>query len=43
VTARRGGEFTEVDRALFKGLFDRTATHRRTAVHEAELRRLRHG
>ncbi|HJZ90860.1 MAG TPA: putative sugar nucleotidyl transferase [Gemmataceae bacterium] len=43
VTARRGGEFTEVDRALYKSLFDRTATHRRTAVHEAELRRLRHG
>src|SRR5262245_16535359 len=43
VTARRGEEFTESHRALYKGLYDRGAIHRRTAVHEAELRRLRHG
>lgn len=43
VTGRRGEEFTAEHRALFKGLFDRGAAHRRTAVHEAELRRLRRG
>jgi len=43
VTGRRGEEFTDAHRALYKGLYDRAATHRRTAIHEAELRRLRHG
>jgi bifunctional N-acetylglucosamine-1-phosphate-uridyltransferase/glucosamine-1-phosphate-acetyltransferase GlmU-like protein len=41
VTARRGEEFTSTHRAVFKGLFDRGASQRRTAVHEAEQRRLR--
>ncbi|HVK11167.1 MAG TPA: putative sugar nucleotidyl transferase [Gemmataceae bacterium] len=43
VTARRGEEFSPEHRALFKGLFDRGAGHRRTVVHETELRRLRRG
>jgi UDP-N-acetylglucosamine diphosphorylase / glucose-1-phosphate thymidylyltransferase / UDP-N-acetylgalactosamine diphosphorylase / glucosamine-1-phosphate N-acetyltransferase / galactosamine-1-phosphate N-acetyltransferase len=43
VTARRGEEFSAEHRALFKGLFDRGASHRRTVVHETELRRLRRG
>lgn len=41
VTGRRGDEFTDAHRAVYKGLFDRGANQRRTAVHEAELRRLR--
>jgi UDP-N-acetylglucosamine diphosphorylase/glucosamine-1-phosphate N-acetyltransferase len=41
MTARRGEEFTTAHRALYKGLFDRSAAHRRLAIHEAELRRLR--
>jgi UDP-N-acetylglucosamine diphosphorylase / glucose-1-phosphate thymidylyltransferase / UDP-N-acetylgalactosamine diphosphorylase / glucosamine-1-phosphate N-acetyltransferase / galactosamine-1-phosphate N-acetyltransferase len=43
VTARRGEELTATHRAVFKALFDRGAAHRRTAVHEAELGRLRRG
>jgi UDP-N-acetylglucosamine diphosphorylase/glucosamine-1-phosphate N-acetyltransferase len=43
VAARRGEDFTEVHRAVYKGLFDRGASQRRAAVHEAELRRLRSG
>ena len=43
VTGRRGEEFGDAHRAVFKGLYDRGANHRRTAVHEAELRRLRRG
>jgi UDP-N-acetylglucosamine diphosphorylase/glucosamine-1-phosphate N-acetyltransferase len=43
VTARRGEEFTSTHRAVYKGLFDRGAAQRRTAVHEAELRRLPRG
>jgi hypothetical protein len=41
VTGSRGDEFTSTHRAVYKGLFDRGAGQRRTAVHEAELRRLR--
>jgi UDP-N-acetylglucosamine diphosphorylase / glucose-1-phosphate thymidylyltransferase / UDP-N-acetylgalactosamine diphosphorylase / glucosamine-1-phosphate N-acetyltransferase / galactosamine-1-phosphate N-acetyltransferase len=41
VTGARGEEFTTIHRAVFKGLFDRGASQRRTAIHEAELRRLR--
>jgi UDP-N-acetylglucosamine diphosphorylase/glucosamine-1-phosphate N-acetyltransferase len=41
VMARRGEEFSVASRALFKGLFDRGTVRRRTAIHEAELRRLR--
>jgi hypothetical protein len=40
MTGRRGEEFTEVHRAVYMGLFDRGASQRRAAVHEAELRRL---
>lgn len=43
VAGRRGEEFTEVHRAVYKGLFDRGASQRRAAVHEAELRHLRRG
>src|SRR5262245_522204 len=43
VTARRGAEFTAAHRALYKSLFDRSAAHRRLAIHEEELRRLRRG
>jgi UDP-N-acetylglucosamine diphosphorylase/glucosamine-1-phosphate N-acetyltransferase len=43
ITARRGAEFTAAHRALYKGLFDRSAAHRRLAIHEEELRRLRRG
>ena len=43
VTARRGEEFPAAHRAVYRGLFDRGANHRRTVVHEAELRRLRRG
>jgi hypothetical protein len=43
VTGRRGEEFTAAHRAVYKALFDRGARQRRTAVHEAELRRLRRG
>lgn len=43
VTGCRGEEFTSTHRAVYKGLFDRGADRRRTAVHEAELRRLRRG
>ena len=43
MTARRGEEFTPTHRAVYKGLFDRGANHRRTVVHESELRRLRRG
>jgi UDP-N-acetylglucosamine diphosphorylase/glucosamine-1-phosphate N-acetyltransferase len=43
VTGRRGEEFTATHRAVYKGLFDRGASQRRAAVHEAELRRLRRG
>ena len=38
MTGRRGEEFTDAHRAVYKGLFDRGAGQRRTAVHEAELR-----
>jgi hypothetical protein len=41
VTGRRGEEFTVAHRALYKGLFERGVAHRRLAIHEAELRRLR--
>lgn len=41
VTGRRGEEFTDTHRAVFKGLFDRGANERRAAVHETELRRRR--
>jgi UDP-N-acetylglucosamine diphosphorylase / glucose-1-phosphate thymidylyltransferase / UDP-N-acetylgalactosamine diphosphorylase / glucosamine-1-phosphate N-acetyltransferase / galactosamine-1-phosphate N-acetyltransferase len=43
VTARRGEEFTATHRAVYKGLHDRGAGQRRTAVHAAELRRLQIG
>ena len=43
MTARRGAEFTPAHRALYKGLFDRSAAHRRLAIHEEGLRRLRRG
>ena len=43
LTARRGEEFTPAHRALYKSLFARGAAHRRLAIHEAELRRLRRG
>jgi len=41
VTGRRGEEFTDTHRSVYKGLFDRGASQRRTAVHDAEQRRLR--
>jgi UDP-N-acetylglucosamine diphosphorylase/glucosamine-1-phosphate N-acetyltransferase len=41
VTARRGEEFTVRHRALYRGLFERGARGRRTAVYEAEVRRAR--
>jgi hypothetical protein len=43
VTARRGEEFTVLHRALFRGLYERGASGRRTAIHESELQRLLRG
>lgn len=41
VMERRGEEFSDLHRALFQTVYERTMAPRRQAIHEAELRRLR--